>query len=176
MAVAVFHIGHTLDDAGGTVRHGDAVAELDQAVILVVVKGLQKRDQAPFVLRRNIMSADIGIHILFRKGMGQADPGRFLIAEAHEIVVAVDGMGEVRDALPPPDVVEHTQDAGLFRIDVMAAQFQAFGNGLCAAGCGQGVILPGAGIALPALFQKLPGSIKIRNHITSFFAAEGGMK
>ena len=96
--------------------------------------------------------------------MGQADTGGFLIAEAHEIVVAVDGMGEPGDALPSSDVMEHAEDTGFFRIDVIAAHLQAFGNGFGTVGGSQGMVFPGAGIALPAFFQKPACSVEIRNH------------
>ena len=72
-AIPVFYVAHSRDYIRGAFGHGNAVAQLDQPVIIIVIKGSDEV-QYPLIIRfRNIRLSDIGMYILFGEGMGEAD-------------------------------------------------------------------------------------------------------
>lgn len=59
-AIPVFYVAHSRDYIRGAFGHGNAVAQLDQPVIIIVIKGSDEV-QYPLIIRfRNIRLSDIG--------------------------------------------------------------------------------------------------------------------
>ena len=113
-AIPVFYVAHSRDYIRGAFGHGNAVAQLDQPVIIIVIKGSDEV-QYPLIIRfRNIRLSDIGMYILFGEGMGKADTRGFIEAQLHEIVVAIDDMGQLCHAEASSDIMEKAEDCLLY--------------------------------------------------------------
>ena len=72
-AIPVFYVAHSRDYIRGAFGHGNAVAQLDQPVIIVVIKGGDEVRYPLTILFRNVRYSNIGVYILYGEGMGEAD-------------------------------------------------------------------------------------------------------
>src|SRR5699024_670048 len=136
-AADVLHPGGHVHRAVGT---GQGVAELDEAVVVVVGDGGKGGVQLGHRLGRDIVVADVGAQPLHLERMGQTDAGHFVVAQLVHILPAIIDVAEVAVAVPPADVVQQAQHIRLVRVEAGAPGRDLFG----AAGRGAAVVVPAA--------------------------------